>query len=447
MMRRSVPWPRAEVASTRPPWSCTTRAAMGRPSPTLAPGSGAAAVEGVVETVQILGGETHPVIGDGEDGPTLLAGDLHPHLALGLTEVEGVLHEVLHRLEEALPVSLDEDLRSGNQCHPHPRQLGAGGQRLEHLPGDDLQPEGPAGELHLPRLQTGEEEQVVEHPQQSVGVALGDAHPVPLLVAQWPQALLAEHAQVGLHRGERLLRSWETLESSSSRLRSMLFRPASAVWRSFSRPCGVLTQPSVFPGPGDLGGQRLQQRVRAILLAAHQHQDAERAMCPLDRQRGQVGVADHPPLGEGLAHRPLLGVHGADPRLVPSPDGDHLQEIAQRRVLGEKGAAGAEQARHQTQLELLGLGAGGRLVDRLRHPAQRLGGGVLSRGSLRRRAEVGEELHQRLGATAGGAGSGRPGHRGEDYPAWGAPAAPRRLTMPALSMKNGSPSNDSTFSR
>ena len=237
--------------------------------------AGAAPVEGVVEAVQVLGGETHPVVGDGEDGPALLAAHLHPDLAVGLAEVERVLDQVLHRLEEPLPVALDEDLRGRGQGHPHPRQLGAGGQRLEHLTDEHLEPEGATGELHLPRLQPGEEQQVVEHPEQPVGVALGDADAVALLLRQGSQPLLPEHAQVGLHRGERGL---EVVGDVGEELLAVPLHALQAGQRGLEvllPPRGVLSQPGVLPGRGDLRGQGLQEGIGAIHLAAHHHQGAE----------------------------------------------------------------------------------------------------------------------------------------------------------------------------
>jgi len=105
-----------------------------------------------------------------------------------------VLDQVLHRLEEPLPVALDEDLRRSDQRGADSGQLGGGGERLEHLAGEDLQPEGAAGELHLAGLEPREEEQVVQHPEQPVGVALRHAHSVALLLRQGTEALLAEHA-------------------------------------------------------------------------------------------------------------------------------------------------------------------------------------------------------------------------------------------------------------
>ena len=117
---------------------------------------------------------------------------------------------------------------------------------------------------------------------------------------------------------------------------------------------------------------------------------------------------------------PSLGWTALIRGFVPTTDRSHLQQIAERCVLGEEGAPRAEQARHQPELELLRLGRRGRPVDRLRHLPEGLRRSVGGRRSRGRRAEVREQLHQRLGAAPGGPGSVGAGHpRGAGLPRLG----------------------------
>ena len=209
-----------------------------------------------------------------------------------LALVDAVLHEVVDGLGDALAVAADEHLRcTAGRAARTLAVLGERRQPPHHLFRHGLEAEGPLVELHLPGLEPGHQQQVVHHAQQPVRVAVARLHRAALALGEGPQLLAAQHGQVRLDGGERVL---QVVGDVAEQLLAVLLQALEARdgrLQVLVAPGAVVAQPRHLVGGGELAGQRPQQRVRGLAAGAEDGQHAGDALGALERDGDGVLLA------------------------------------------------------------------------------------------------------------------------------------------------------------
>src|SRR6266852_3858413 len=169
------------------------------------PGQGPGAIERIENALPVRLRDARAMIGDGDHREARGAGgDLDLDRLAGGAVVNRVLHYIANGLGDAVSVAANIRLGAGRNQQPHARLIRGVGKRLNHLLSELLQSEGPLIQLHPTMLQPGDEEQVVDHTQQAVGISLAYLEGIELAVGDLSELPPFEHVQIRLDRRKRV---------------------------------------------------------------------------------------------------------------------------------------------------------------------------------------------------------------------------------------------------
>ena len=101
--------------------------------------------------------------------------------------LNGVLDQTADCLGDSCAVSAGVSLSTGDDGEFHTGLLGGRGEDVHHFLGEALKAKRPLVKLHAAMLQAGDQQEVVDHPQEPVGVPLANPEGFKLGLAGLPQ--------------------------------------------------------------------------------------------------------------------------------------------------------------------------------------------------------------------------------------------------------------------